>query len=41
MLMFECRFASRRLYDKRELLGMTAADREELLDAVIEHLLPN
>ena len=28
-------------YDKRELLGMTAADREELLDAVIEHLLPN
>lgn len=26
-------------YDRRELLGMTAADREELLDAVIEHLL--
>lgn len=28
-------------YDKRELLGMTAADREELLDAVIGHLLPD
>jgi len=27
-------------YDRRELLGMTAAEREELLDAVIEHLLP-
>jgi len=26
-------------YDKRELLGMTATDREELLEAVIEHLL--
>lgn len=28
-------------YDRRELLGMTAADQEELLDAVIEHLLPD
>ncbi len=28
-------------YDKRELLGMTAADREELLDAVIKHMLPD
>lgn len=25
-------------YDKRELLGMTAQDREDLLDAVIDHL---
>ncbi|MDD3799365.1 MAG: phage virion morphogenesis protein [Novosphingobium sp.] len=26
-------------YARRELLGMTAAEREELLDAVIEHLM--
>lgn len=26
-------------YDRRELLGMTAADREEMLDAVVEHLM--
>ena len=28
-------------YARRELLGMTAQDREELLDAVVEHLLPD
>lgn len=28
-------------YARRELLGMTAQDREDLLDAVIAHLLPD
>lgn len=26
-------------YDRRELLGLSAADREDLMDAVLEHLL--
>ena len=32
------RHARETRYARRELLGLTAADREELLDAVIEHL---
>ena len=28
-------------YARRELLGMSAADREDLMDAVLEHLMPD